>query len=150
MLEKSLWNMKNEELLALLAKYELAYADEPFNRKEVIEMINQHEMNLGALREACEAQDDGPLGPVRIKRKYVDIIFSDQEEEGKYRFFGLNGHFYWLPVRCKCRIPEELFTGSIEQCVMEKTILRDVGGKKLYREIKVPRFSYTVVGRGEI
>jgi hypothetical protein len=33
---------------------------------------------------------------------------------------------------------------------MEKTILRDVGGKKLYREIKVPRFSYTVVGRGEI
>lgn len=147
--DKSLWNMKNEELWALMDKYELPYEVEGFSRREAIDIINQHEAKTGKLREACQVADEGNLEPVQIKRKYVDIIFNDQEEEGKYRFFGINGNFYFLPVRAKCRIPEELFTDCIEQCVAEKTVLREINGKKVYREIKVPRFSYTVVGRGE-
>jgi hypothetical protein len=149
MLEKSLWNMRNEELISLMRKYDLPYNGEEFDRKDAIKRLESCDAVPKDLL-VSENTPDGPvLTPVKPKRKYVDIIFNDQEEEGKYRFFGLNGKFYYLPVRCKCRIPEELFVGAIECCVGEKSVLTEVDGKKGYRDIKVPRFSYLVVGRGE-
>lgn len=150
---KSLWTMKNEELLKLCIEYKIAHDPNNIRRKETIDAIVAHELSEGFIREAMECSDEEgdtlkPMAPPRKKIKYLDIIFHNQEGFPKYQFLGHNGRFLYLPREFPCRIPYE-FIHVIKTSIATQIIQEKVGTKVKYRELKVPRMSYEILGQGE-
>lgn len=151
--KNSLWRMKNDGLIELCKKYEIGYDPDNLNRQEVINQIVAKEMEEGFLREAMESSTDegGNIKPItapRKKQKYIDVIFHEQEGMSKVVFLGHNGDFLYLPREYVCRIPYK-FLSVLKDSVEVQLIQEKVGTKIRYRELKIPRYSYEILGQGE-
>jgi hypothetical protein len=142
------WKMKKEDLMSLAMEKEVPFDPDKLDRKAVIDALIIKDAEAGLLTEGIEVSDEGS-GPVRIQREYVDIVFHNQEGHPKYQFLGLQGRCLYLPRECVCRIPIE-FLDVVKEAVENKLIPHKVDDKLTYKEVKVPRISYEVIGRGVI
>lgn len=145
----SYWNLKNEDLIKLLVERDIGFDPDNLDRKAAVEQLVRTDAEGGNLEEPVQVTDEGLAGPVKVKRKYVDIVFHNQEGFPKYVFLGYNGQTLYLPRECVCRIPEE-FLDVVKHAVSKSLVQYTVDGQLVYKEVKIPRFSYEVLERGEI
>ena len=145
------WKITQEELVQKLIDRDIAFDPDNFQRREAIDQLVQWDAENGELEEPVEISDEGEAAPPKIKRKYTDVIFHNQEGFPKYVFLGLNGTFLYLPRECLCRIPSE-YMAVVHDAVTHKIVqYKDPKTQGMaHTTVRVPRFSYQVVGQGEI
>jgi len=128
------------------------------DHKFLARMLTNIDAQEGDLTEAViiDADDSGkPAADVvkeNTKQKtgagWIDIVFHNQDGSTKYVFLGLNGRSLILPREVPCRIPAE-FLGVVKSAVQTKIVQTPGEGNKIVtKSVKVPRFSYEVLARG--
>lgn len=146
-----LYKLTNEELTRLLIEYEVPFDPDKFQRKPVVEDLMLAMIKSGDTVEPTQLTDESSSGKISIPGKeYIDVIFHNQEGQPKYQFLGHNGVALYLPREHTCRIPA-VFEHVMRDAVYRKIVqVSGPEGKIINKEVKVPRISYEIVGRGTV
>ena len=138
----ALWKTKDEELQALADEMEIPYDPADFDRRAVIDSILARDTEKPLFEDGADGTGQG--------RAYVDVVFHNQEGEPKLVYVGHHGRSFWLPREVVCRVPAEIMD-TIKNAVREQLVQTTTGdGRVAHKMVKIPRFSYEVVGRGRL
>jgi hypothetical protein len=154
-------NKKNEDLYALIEKYELDKADYlsdtgALNRKKLNNILKLIDATSGktkgvtAIKEDGEVIDHKPESNGKLHKSLsgmmVEITFYNSDENDlPYVQLALNGIALIIPREKKVWIPKEFIDGVLQNAIMTKMkmdVSRD--GKIRYIPKAVPRFQHTV------
>ena len=138
----ALWKTKDDELQALADEMEIPYDPADFDRRGVIDSILARNTDKSLSEDGANGEGSG--------REYVDVVFHNQEGEQKLVHIGHHGRTFWLPREVVCRVPAEIME-TVKNAVYEKLVQTSSGdGRVSHKTVKIPRFSYEVIGRGRL
>ena len=153
---------KNDELLALLDKYDLDKTDYvsdtgALNRKKISNILKLIDATSGRSNEVTAVKDDGEVidhKPEQSNGKLhktlsgmmVEITFYNSDENDlPYVQLALNGIALIIPREKQVWIPKEFIDGVLQNAIMTKMKMDvDRDGKIRYIPKAVPRFQHTV------
>jgi hypothetical protein len=154
-------NKKNEDLYALMEKYELDKGDYlsdtgSLNRKKLNNILKLIDAQTGkaegvtAIKEDGEVIDHKPESNGKLHKSLsgmmVEITFYNSDENDlPYVQLALNGIALIIPREARVWIPKEFIDGVLQNAIMTKMkmdVSRD--GKIRYIPKAVPRFQHTV------
>jgi len=155
-------NRKNEELYALMEKYELDKGDYlsdtgSLNRKKLNNILKLIDATSGKSKEVTAVLEDGEVidhEPEKSNGKLHKTLsgimaqitfYSSDENDLPYVQMALNGIALIIPREKKVWIPKEFIDGVLQNAIMTKMKMDvDRDGKIRYIPKAVPRFQHTV------
>ena len=151
--------MKNEELMKLIEKYELDKGDYVndkgvVNRQKLSNILKLIDVQVGKTKEAVVVGLDGSVENVTPKTSFqkglsgmmVEITFYNTDENDlPYCQLALNGIGLLIPREKKVWIPKEFIDGVLQNAITTKMKMEvDKFGKIRYIPKQIPRLQHTV------